>query len=75
VEQDPEDEGRFTGLTIAGLLVCVRILGSYVDWIVGREERFSDANVMRVVVPETVHGCTGGTKLWRANPRSGSGMK
>jgi hypothetical protein len=30
---------------------------------------------MRAVAPETAYGCTGGARLWRANPMSGSGMK
>jgi hypothetical protein len=33
------------------------------------------SNVMRVEALETVYGCVGGAKLWRANPMSGFGMK
>jgi len=35
----------------------------------------SDSNGKRATVPETATACPRGTKLWRANPRSGSGMK
>jgi len=33
------------------------------------------SNATRVTALETAYGCTGGTKLWRVDPKSGSGMK
>jgi hypothetical protein len=32
-------------------------------------------NGMRGAALEMAYGCAGGAKLWRANPRSGTGMK
>jgi hypothetical protein len=32
-------------------------------------------NVKRAAAPETANGCARGAKLWRANPKSGSGTK
>jgi len=33
------------------------------------------ANVRRGEASGTAYGCAGGRKLWRGNPKSGSGMK
>jgi hypothetical protein len=35
----------------------------------------SNKNVKRGTASETTDACAGGEKLWRANPKSGSGMK
>jgi hypothetical protein len=32
-------------------------------------------NAKRGMALETAYGCAGGRKLWRVNPKSGSGMK
>jgi hypothetical protein len=74
-EQGPEGEGALKVGPIwepSNPLWCLGIRSADVGCRGGLR---SVSNVKRAAALETANGCARGAKLWRANPKSGSGMK